>query len=429
MNLTEAQTIGMIGIGGSGMRGLAYLLAATGKNIIGTDSDISKLASDPDINTYTIAAEHDALPLFVNVDVIIYSDAVPPEHPLREAGQLAGKTEYMYSQAVGQYLQRYTTIAVTGTHGKSSTTAMLSHILTEVGLDPTVVVGAPIPAWQNRNARLGHSNYAVVEADEYRKHFLDLHPTHVIVTSIDFDHPDFFHSLEDVTQAYSQFLAKVPADGLVVTPRSVYEQYPHVAWPSQTKLVDLPENPIFLQLPGQHMQQNAALALAIATQLGVDQTRAIVALKTFPGLGRRFETVGEVNKMRVISDYGHHPEEIAATVRGTRERFPNDKIVALIEPHTSERLDTLFDEYVKVLKAAAVDALVICPTFIAKGRAVAAPDRHDELYAKLRQAKPETVWELPDYAELPQLMKKLSAEYDVAIGFTAGSLDAYLRQL
>jgi len=191
-----ARNVFMLGIGGSGMRGLAYLLSSQGKRISGTDDQFEHLKTSPDLSACALYSEEAATQALAEAQLLVYSDAVADDHPLRQQWEKQGKPSLTYHEAVGQLTAAYQTIAVAGTHGKSSTTVMLAHIMAAAGLDPTVLVGATVPAWGQRNARAGHDAYFLVEADEYRNHFLSFKPAHAIVTSIDFDHPDYFKALD-----------------------------------------------------------------------------------------------------------------------------------------------------------------------------------------------------------------------------------------
>lgn len=418
----------MIGIGGAGMRGLANLLVATGQSVWGTDANYANIKDDPTLLAYNLLPEDKSADRLLEANVVIFSDAVNTTDPLRQLAQANNLPELSYQSALGNFSSQYKTIAITGTHGKSSTTAMLAHIFMTCGLDPTALVGASVPAWDNRNSRVGHSEYFIVEADEYRRHFLTLHPAHIIITAIDFDHPDYFSSLEDVKQAYGEFIGRLPLAGTVVIPADIKTQYPDITWPQNTITVPEPAQPITLPLPGKHMQQNAALAITMAHLCGIDREQAELSLASFPGLGRRFETLGQWHNTTIISDYGHHPNEIAATMAAAREVYPQQRILALVEPHTNERINTYFDDFFAILKSAPVDGLIICPTFHAKGREATPINLAHQLYEKLHQHHTAT-WYLENYDQLPAILRQITPDFDIVIGFTAGILDQKLRQL
>jgi UDP-N-acetylmuramate--alanine ligase len=421
----SAQTIFFLGIAGSGMRGLAHLMHSRGEYIVGTDQNVSSFTALPH---YELAPREEAGGLLEKSDSMIYSDAVSADHPLRQLARDKGIPQLSYPEALGMFSKTFTTLAVSGTHGKSSTTAFLAHILIEAGLDPTVLIGASLPAWGGENARVGKNKYFIVEADEYRDHFLTLSPAHAIITSIDWDHPDFFDSVSRVEKSYSLFLSRLSSNGFCFVPAAIRQAHRRVVWPSNTIEVLTASN-LTLTLPGSHMKQNASLALALAKQLGVDREQGVASLKNFSGLGRRFERIGNFRGLELISDYGHHPEEIRATLQATKERHPDKRILVMFEAHTQERLQTFFDDYVKAL--ALSSGVIICPVFVPKGREerqAKAQEFAKKLEGELA-ARQIPAWSLNNYDELPDVLRERQPQYDMAIAFTAGILDGRLRQL
>jgi UDP-N-acetylmuramate--alanine ligase len=424
MNIARAERIFMLGIGGTGMRGLAWLLQAKGKTVRGTDSEITAELSEQ----FTIAPSSQAKEALASSDLMIYTDAAPADHPLLHHATTHAVPALPYHHAVSQLAQPYTTIAVTGTHGKSSTTAFLAHLLIEAGMDPTVLLGAAIPTWPGHHARLGHSQYLVVEADEYREHFLSLSPAHAIIASIDYDHPDYFSSLEAVVNAYDEFIQRLRPGGSLVIPDTLYAAHPELPWPSVTIRVPRPAaQSIRSPIPGKHMQQNAALAVRLAVQLGIEQPRAQAMLQTFPGLSRRLETVGTYQSLQLISDYAHHPAEIAATLEALSSTHPNKKIIVIFEAHMIIRLQTFFDQFAQALAAQKV--VIIYPTYTPTGREEAsAAALTQKLATRLQQQGTEAIV----LQQRHQLGKELSAwasRADIAIALSAGQLDSQLRQL
>lgn len=406
-------SIVFLGIGGSGMRGLAYLLQQSDEIIIGYDDNLE----------YTTCSLGDAATALKTADRLIYTDAAVQDHPLREEAKTLGVREVAYQTALGEFSREYTTIAVTGTHGKSSTTAFLAHILIENKLDPTVLLGANMPTLPGGHARLGKSKYFIVEADEYRRHFLELSPAHCIITSIDFDHPDAFSSLEDTEHAYSEFISKIQAGGRVIVPLGVMQSHPKVLWPGDT--MSVPEEAaqnITLPIPGTHMQMNAALACEAAGLLGIDREQAREALKTFPGLSRRFELLGKIHGVEIRSDYGHHPTEIAATLAGARQLHPHARITAIFEAHMPLRLQTFFPAFITALASA--DTVLIVPPFVPPGRDNSSATQDAQRLAQEITEKGTLATYIPDISELPDVLQG-----DIAIGFSAGTLDSHLRKI
>ncbi len=274
---------------------------------------------------------------------------------------------------------------------------------------------------------MGHGKYFVVEADEYRDHFLQLKPQHAIITSIDFDHSDYFPSFAAVKKSFAQFIKKVSSEGFIVTTSEAHADR-DVPWPPRTTAVGPGLPQLQLVLPGEHMQRNAWLAITLAEKMGVTRASAVAAIASFPGLGRRFETIGQVGKLQLISDYGHHPAEIEATLIAARQKYPTARIAVILEPHTATRLQSLFAEFVTVLAQAKVEAILICPTFYVRGREKAPVNASRELYAAISRQRHDVVY-LPTLGDLSAQMTSLSSKYDIIIAFTAGELDRELRLL
>lgn len=420
MNLPEAKRIFFIGIGGSGMSGLAYLLATEGKEVAGCDQDPAASVPAP----LALVTGQAIVEAIGRAEVVVYSDAVPADNPDRLRAIEKHIPTLPYQEALGEFARRFAVLAVTGAHGKSSTSAFLAHILVEAGLDPTALIGAPVISWGRRGARAGKGEYLVVEADEYRNHFLALHPQVAVITTIDFDHPDFFQSLADVEVSYKQFLAGVQEGGMVITLASEYQKRPAGFWPETTiQVSDEAAQEIDVPIPGDHMKRNAALAVAAAQHVGVSATVARAALKTFGGLGRRFEKLGELDGKPVFSDYGHHPAEIAATIRGIRHQFPDKRLLVVFEAHMIERVRAFFNEFVLALDLA--DGVIICPVFYPRGR----EGEREAVEGKIRAALTTAGVVLESYDSLRDVLSSQLPAFDLACAFTAGVLDGKMRKI
>ena len=417
--MPAAHTILFLGIGGAGMRGLAHLRNSQGNEVIGLDGN-PKALSDPALAEFDMRTEDSLASALAEADQVIYTDALTADHPWRQAATAAGRPARSLYEAEGEFVKDYRVIAVAGTHGKSSTTGLLAHILLEAGIDLTVRVGAPMPAWDNRNARLGSGEWLLIEADEYQNHFHHFHPEVAVITSIDFDHPDFFASLEAVHQSFSTFLGQVSPAGTVVVPEQVQQRHAAINWPSTTISVSTDDSlPVF----GDHMKSNASLALTVAAQLGVSQATAAAALTTWPGIGRRFEQLGVIRDVPVFSDYGHHPAELAATLLAAQERFPDGRLLVLFEPHTVARATQFGEAFSEALKSAA--GVIRVPIFRARGEDVSVAAE-----AALTQALTSQISGLITTDSLEAGVTALQQEvsnYDAVLAFTAGSLDAVLR--
>ncbi|MDA1169106.1 MAG: Mur ligase family protein [bacterium] len=400
-----------LGVGGSGMRGLAYLLRQQGEQISGFDDA-------PGASEISLEEAQKELP---RADRLVYSDAAQENHPLRIEAKRAGIREVPYQKALGEFSCDYQTIAITGTHGKSSTTAFLAHICIEAMLDPVVLVGANMESLRGKHAQFGQGKYFIVEADEYRNHFLELFPAHSIITTIDFDHPDSFSSLQDTEKAYQKFISHLAPDGLLVIPEHEKMRHPSIVFPQQTTTVsDKDIIDIQTSLPGKHMRMNGALAVKLAEKIGIPRANAIASLKTFPGLSRRFELLGTYNGCDIRSDYGHHPAEISTTIEGAREVYPTARIVAVFEAHMPLRLRTFYSDFVNALSLA--DEIVIVPPFAPTGRDDNGVD--DAIQLKndlLRAGKPAQYTE-----DSTEFLHHLQSD-SIALLFSAGALDATVR--
>lgn len=411
------------------MRGLAYLLSQTGASIYGTDARLGATKELLKDEPFVLLEEEHMLSKLSSFDEVIFSDAVPDDHFLRRAAREDSK-ETNYQTAVGNFAQGYKVFAITGTHGKSSTCAMAAHIMVAAGLDPTVLIGAAMREWGGRHARIGKSNMLLLEADEYREHFLTLNPDVIGITAIDFDHPDYFKSLEHTEASYSKFIGKGNKGSRVITLKSVQENHPGVDWPKKTiVLEDETAKNLLLSVPGSHMKTNGLIAMRVAIEAGAEETKAAGWLASYTGIKRRFERLGEWRGMEVISDYGHHPTEISSTIKGAREKYPNKKIAVLFEPHTQERLRKFLPEFVDALNMA--DGVILWPIFMPRGREKSNNQMNDiytELVTGLKKGK-KLIAQLDKDEDMINILTKASDNFGVALAFSAGNLDAALRTL
>lgn len=389
------QSVYAVGIGGIGVSALAQWLRARGATVGGCDR-----SSSPITNTLLAVGIPVAIPepraLPDGVDLLLYSDAVPTDHPLRVAARTDGVPERSYAALLGELLRAFRTVAVAGSHGKSTTAALAGLLLEAAGSDPTVIVGTQVPSWRRPdlglplgNIRLGDSDVAVCEADEYREHFLELRPAVAIITSIDHDHVDAFPTPAAYREAFLHFLATLRPPAVAVLCASdpaVLELRPSLrpdvsvltyalgVKPAAADVVATPPSvrdgvqtfAVFvrgtswggfaLHVPGEHVVLNAAGAIAATLGLGVDVGVARAALVGFRGIWRRFEHVGTFNGAPVISDYAHHPTELQALLAAARAWYPGKRLVIAFQPHQPARarafslafLDTLsnFDRVV-----------------------------------------------------------------------------------
>ncbi|MEK7184299.1 MAG: UDP-N-acetylmuramate--L-alanine ligase [Patescibacteria group bacterium] len=353
-----------IGIQGSGMQGLSELVRLQGNVVTGSD------LQDGGHHAANIEG----------ADRVIYTPAVQPGS--------AGWVEIEAAQAVGiptlraeELLQELTrdaetVVAVAGTHGKSTTTAMVGQILEAAGRNPTVYIGAPVLQWDGRGYRSGDPSVWVVEADEYQRKLLSLSPSVAVITNIEFEHPDIYADLADVERTFQSFIEVVRPGGTLIacmestSVQSVLRRVRRtditvLAYGEGSKLYGVDALPT-LVVPGRHNQLNALAALAVADVLGIDRSVSLATLATFQGASRRVELIGERSGVVVIDDYGHHPTELRASMQAVRERYPDRRLVVAFQPHQHARLRALFDDFAQAFEQA--DLVLITDVFAVPGR-------------------------------------------------------------
>lgn len=336
-----------LGIGGIGVSAIARMMMHEGKQVAGSDTANSDLIDELRKAGAEISIGNDLSHIPEDTDLVIYSIAVPHYDPeFFEGIKSKFKNVLSYPQVLSLVSKDKYTIAIAGTHGKTTTTAMVAKILIDAGFDPTVIVGSILND-SHTNFIAGKSKYLVVEACEYKRSFLEINPTVVGITTIDDDHLDYYKDHADIVDAFEAFKAKVPADGAVIETGDTFDLN------------------LRLKIPGDHNRKNATLALAIAEFLGIDRRGATRSLENFSGTWRRFEYKGKTaSGALVYDDYGHHPAEIAATLAGARELYPDKKITLVFQPHLYSRTKFLFDDFVRELAKA--DSVILAPIYFAR---------------------------------------------------------------
>lgn len=322
MTLKEAGKIYFVGIGGIGMSGLARLLKAHGKGVEGSDSHASATLTELEQEGIPTRIGHGDLPS--GVELVVFSEAVPLDLPELEQAADLGIKMMTYFEALGEFSRDYRCIAIAGTHGKTTTTAMLALIMEVAGMDPTVVVGSKLSEFESKNVRVGESEWLLVEACEYRRNFLSLKPQLLGVLNMEVDHVDYFDDYKDYLAAYQELA----------------DQSEEVLWPD-----DVSEYEGELGIPGVHNLKNAGMAAHLARRLGINQNVISMVLASFKGTWRRFEYRGTCNGAVVYDDYAHHPTAIAATLQAAREKHPDARIVAVFQPHQYSRTAHFLDEF------------------------------------------------------------------------------------
>lgn len=365
INLADVRHVHFIGIGGIGMSGLARLFLHEGKIVSGSDRAPSQLTGALEREGVRFFSAQEPANLSSDIDLVVYTEAMPHDHPELAAARERGISCINYFEGLGLVANEYYLIAVAGSHGKTTTTAMLIDIFEAAGTDPTAIVGS-LRATTGSNYRAGKGKYFIVEACEYKRDFLTLRPDVLVITNIEYEHVDYYKSLADVQSAFRELAQRVPAGGAIIAPvndPAVAPVLDHV----RARVIDYARffDPLMpLHVPGVHNALNAAAACATGDFAGLDVQVVRTALGAFRGTWRRFEYKGDLNGAPVYDDYGHHPTEIRATIRGARDKYPGRKIILAFQPHTYSRLAELFEDFAEALDEA--DAVHLAPIYAAR---------------------------------------------------------------
>ncbi len=399
----EFSSVHVIGAGGIGVSAVAKLLAHAGKKVTGSDVAANEATRELEAAGIPVAIGHRTANLSDGADLVVYSSAVPEANPERLEAKKRGLRELSYFQFIGEYSKSKWTVAVSGTNGKSTTTALLGLILEKAGFDPTVIVGSKVKTFPDKNLRLGRGEIFVVEACEHQAHMLELFPQMIVLTNIEEDHLDYYRDLDHIRETFRRYVAKLPPDGTLVRNaddpvssadlaaaagsvsygleaaadytaegptvgggRQRFEVVRHSGQPASLGEFSLP-------LPGKFNVYNALAAIAAAAELGAPPDAIRQAIAEFAGLWRRFEKVGERDGAPIYSDYGHHPTAVAGTLAAAREFFPDKRLVLAFQPHQHNRTRKLFDEFVASFDGA--DLLVLAEIFGVAGREEAEDQR------------------------------------------------------
>mgnify|MGYP003393740877 CR=1 FL=1 len=404
-----------IGIGGIGVSALARKHLAEGHQVSGSDRSASLITEELEKLGAEINLEQKAENITENLDLVIYTIAISPDHPeLARACELNLKI-LSYPEALGELSRSHFTIAISGTHGKTTTTAMVAQILISAGLDPTVIVGSLLQESQS-NFIAGKSKFLVVEACEYRRSFLNLSPQILVITNIETDHLDYYRDLDDIKSAFEEMKNKLPENGVLITER----EYSKI------------RTDFKLKVPGAHNVRNAQAALAVAQALGIDYLVAVEALESFSGTWRRFELKGTIQKAhgergaRVYDDYAHHPSEIKATLSGARELVGEGKrIFAVFQPHLYSRTQQLFADFTASFSEA--DEVIITDIYAAREDAAKFENISGEKLAK--SITNTSAKYLPDFLEIAKYLKEKTEAGDFVIIMGAGDISQVASHL
>ncbi|OGG78689.1 hypothetical protein A3F56_01415 [Candidatus Kaiserbacteria bacterium RIFCSPHIGHO2_12_FULL_55_13] len=410
----------MVGIGGIGMSALAQLFAHQGRALSGSDREESPTITLLSQKGITVTVGHDRCNVPADTELLVYSDAVWSDNAERIRAKEMSIPEMSYFEALGLVAQAARTVAVTGTHGKTTTTGMLAKVLQDAGEQPTAIVGSIVQDFGS-NFLAGRDDLFVVEACEYRDHVLKLNPDVLVITNIELDHTDYFPTLEALQDTFRIAAEKVPETGVVVTS----PEDPNIAGilkNVRARIVDYRQKAVGeVQLLGEFNRDNAraALAAALAVVPGLSPEAAVKSLSEFKGSWRRFEYKGETpSGALVYDDYAHHPTAMQKTIEAAREKFPSKKIVVAFHPHLYSRTKSLLNEFAEAL--ALSDKAIVAPIYAA--REAPDPSVSNQILAALARHEGGNVISLDNFNDIRDVLLE---EDKNSLIITMGAGDIY----
>ncbi len=455
---SSIKKIHFVGIGGIGMSGIAEILLDQGFSVSGSDRALSEVTERLRSLGAKIFEGHKAENIASDVDTLVYSSAVVMDNPEVAEAQRRKIPIVRRAEMLAEVMRLKYGIGIAGTHGKTTTTSMVSLVLMEGGFDPTVIVGGKLSGLGGTNARLGKGDFIVVEADEFDRSFLSITPTVAVLTTLETDHLDCYRDLEDIKGAFIQFANKVPFYGFVVlcldepalqdimpqlskkklltyglTPQADFQAIDirHKENTSTFTVVrgsdDLGQ--VTIQIPGKHNIQNALAAIAVGLQLGVPFAKVKAGIEKFTGVYRRWEKKGEANGITVYDDYAHHPTECRATLSGVKSGWRR-RVVCVFQPHLYSRTRDFYEEFGKAFLLA--DVLVVTDVYPAREEPIQGVT--GELITNAaKQFGHKDVHYVQDKKQLPAYLKKNTRAGDIVITMGAGDVwkygEEFLKQL
>jgi UDP-N-acetylmuramate--alanine ligase len=447
--------IHFIGIGGIGVSALARYYLAQGHEVSGSDlvsSEITKALEK--LGAKIFIGKHKAKNLPKDADLVIYSPAVEEKNPeLKKARKLKIKCQ-SYPQALGELTKNHFTIAVCGSHGKSTVAAMIGLILTKAGLNPTVILGTKLREFGDSNFRMGslpnikqrttnneqfsehqtsnNEQFLVIEADEYKESFLNYWPKIIVLLNIEYDHPDYFKDLNHYILAYKKFVSHLPKDGILIAnkdDKNTFKTFKNkkAIWYSLREKGSKKLRKI-LKIPGEFNVSNALAALKVARVLKIPDKISFKVLSQFKGTWRRFDIKKikfsknlEPKTFTLITDYAHHPTQVKVTLKAAREKYKNKKIWCIFQPHQYQRTYYLFDDFIKVFKEHPVDKVIITDIYTVSGRESKKIMRKVNAQKLVEAINKENVIYLPKEKIIDYLKKNLRGR-EVVIIMGAGDI-------
>jgi UDP-N-acetylmuramate--alanine ligase len=444
---SSIKKIHFVGIGGIGMSGIAEILIDQGFKISGSDRSLGEVTERLQELGAVVVAGHAAQNLAADVDALVYSSAVSMDNPEVMEARRRGIPVIRRAEMLAEVMRLKYGIGIAGTHGKTTTTSMISLVLIEGKFDPTVIVGGKLSGLGGTNARLGKGEFIVVEADEFDRSFLSLTPTIAVLTTLETDHLDCYRDLEDIKGAFIQFASRVPFYGFVVlcldepalqdimplldkkkiityglNPQSDVQAV-DIRYKDNTSSFTILRNDrelgaVTLQIPGRHNVQNSLAAASVGLALGIPFDAVKRGLEKFTGVYRRWEKIGEVNGITVYDDYAHHPTECRATLSGAKAGWRR-RVVCVFQPHLYSRTRDFYEEFGKAFLLA--DVLIITDVYPAREEPIQGVSGELIVNAAKRYGHKDVHY-VPDKKGVPAALKEIVKSQDIVITMGAGDI-------
>jgi len=441
----------LIGIGGIGMQAVARLLAGLGNTVAGSDMNDFEARQDLEEAGIRVFVGHDASHITKEVGEVIYSAAIPETNLEIQQAKKLGIPLRRRLEVVGDLMQQKIGVAISGTHGKTTTTTMVTLILQAGGRNPTALIGAEVKNLKS-NFVMGNGPVMVVEACEYDRSFMDLRPKIIALTNIEADHLDYYKDLEDIESAFVDFVKLLPKDGVVIANgddenvREVVRRAnpPRVIWAGMGEENDVRGRDLefvegrlyfsvngarlHLQVPGRHNVADAVMSWAIAKELGVDDATIKHTLQDeFKGASRRFEIIGTTKGITFLDDYAHHPTEVHALLEGARQYFQGRRLMVVFHPHQFSRTRLLLDNFAKSFHDA--DEVVVAPIYAVRDseedkKSISSEDLVEAINKESSNAK-----YVGDFSAIKQYMLDAVLPGDVVITLGAGQANVFGKEL
>lgn len=417
--MRQIKKIHFIGIGGIGISAIARMMLMQGKKVSGSDRFFSIITDELKKLGAEIYKGHRLSNFASDTELVVYTTAVSKNNPELQKAKKLKIPSMSYPEMLGLISRDKYTIAVSGAHGKTTTTAMIAKILIDAKMDPTVIVGSLLKDCKS-NLIIGKSKWFVCEACEYKKAFLNLNPKIIIITNIDNDHLDYYKNLKNIQKAFSQFISKLNKEDFLIYNKKDSNSFP-VVKKAKCRVIDylkIDARPD-LKIPGVHNTENAKAALTVAKILKIQKKKALKSLKNFSGTWRRFEYKGRTkNGIEIYDDYAHHPTEIKASLNAARENFKNNKIWCVFQPHLFSRTRLLLDDFAKSFNNA--DFIIVTDIYAAR-------EKNDKkihaknLVKKIQKYNSNVVY-ISYFSSIKKFIKKNAKKGDIIITMGAGDI-------